>query len=358
MNTGYGRIIAGVPVQLFARPGAHILLFFELHRSVAVSSARPNKGCQEMTGNRLRVLLAESDSRETAEALHELYPETEKGMELTVVSTVATLLATIRVVKPEIIFVDLSLSLREPMDAVHLVHRTAPGVPIIVVADPKHKEQAAHSLTQGAMDFMLKGFIDSRTLDRILNAALERNTLQGLADLLRDPATGLYTRDGLLTVGARLQDQAHGKGTALVLICALVENLQGLREAFGPEAADRALHDVAGLLKGCCRRSDVVARLGDAQFAILDVDAAAPSAEVMRSRLEHHLTLHNRTRSAQDAVKLRIGVGSWSPKDARSFEEFLDGVESQLRVAPMKRESPPANGAPGCKMHAAEVEGA
>jgi diguanylate cyclase (GGDEF)-like protein len=289
-----------------------------------------------MIGKRLRILLAEADSSETAEALHELYPETEKGMELTLVSTVATLLATIKVVKPEIIFVDLSLSLREPMDAVHLVHRTAPGVPLIVVADPAQKEQATHSLTQGAMDYMLKGFIDSRTLDRILHAALESNTLRGLTDLMRDSATGLYTRDGFLTVGARLQDQAHGNGTALVLICALLENLQALRETFGPGAADRALHDVAGLLKGCCRRSDVVARLGEAQFAILGVDAAAPSAVVMRSRLEHHLTVHNRTRSAQDAVELRTAIGSWSVKDDRSFDEFLDGVESELRVVPMQ----------------------
>lgn len=297
-----------------------------------------------MTGKRLRVLLAEADSRETADALHQLYPEREKGMELTVVSTVATLLATIGVVKPEIIFLDLSLSLREPMDAVHLVHRTAPGVPLIVVADPAQKEQAAHSLTQGALDFVLKGSIDLRTIDRVMQAALERNTLRGLVDLLRDPATGLYTRDGFLTVGARLQDQAHGNGTALVLICALLENLHALREAFGPGAADRALHDVADLLKGCCRRSDVVARLGNAQFAILGVDAAAPSAEVMRNRLEHHLTLHNRTRSAQDAVELRTSAGSWPAKDERSFEEFLDGVESQLRVGPTRMKSESASG--------------
>lgn len=292
-----------------------------------------------MTGKRLRVLLAEADSSETADVLNVLYPESEKGMELTVVSTVATLLATIKVIKPEIIFLDLSLSLREPQDAVHLVYRTAPEVPLIVVADPEQKEEAVDSLTQGAMDYVLKGSIDSRTLDRILHAALERNTMQGLTDLLRDPATGLYARDGFLTAGARLQDQAHGNGTGLVLICVLLENLGALREAFGPGAADRALQDVAGLLKGCCRRSDVLARLGDAQFAILGVDATAPSAEVMRNRLVRHLKALNRTRSAQDALELRTTVGSWSAEDECSFDAFLDDVESQLRIAPTPMKS-------------------
>lgn len=289
-----------------------------------------------MTQKRLRVLVAEEGSNEMAEALRALYPEAEKGLEVTVVSTVATLLSTIKVVDPEVILLDLSMSLREPMDAVHLVHRTAPGVPLIVFADPAQKEQAARSLTQGAMDYVLKGFMDLRTLDRILRAALERNTLHGLTDLLRDPVTDLYTRDGFLTVGSRRHDEAHRTGGSLVLICGLIENLQALREAFGPGAADRALSDVAGLLKGCCRRSDVVARLGDAQFAILGVDAVAPSAQVMRNRLEQHLAVHNRTRSPWGPIDLRTSIGSWSAQDERSFADFLDSVESQLRLAPME----------------------
>jgi diguanylate cyclase (GGDEF)-like protein len=289
-----------------------------------------------MTQKRLRVLVAEAGSSETTEALRALYPEAEKGLEVTVVSTVATLLATIKVVDPEVILLDLSLNLREPMDAVHLIHRTAPGVPLIVFTDPAQKEQAAHSLTEGAMDYMLKGFMDARTLDRVLRAALERNTLHGLTDLLRDPVTDLYTRDGFLTVGSRRHDDAHRTGGSLVLICALVENVQALREAFGPGAADRALSDVAALLKGCCRRSDVVARLGAAQFAILGVDAVAPSAQVMRKRLEQHLAVHNRTRSPWGPIDLRTSIGSWTAQDDRSFAEFLDRVESQLRVTPME----------------------
>lgn len=48
------------------------------------------------------------------------------------------------------------------------------------------------------MDYLLKNHIDARTLDRVLQGALQRNTLKGLADLLRDPLTGLYIRDGFL----------------------------------------------------------------------------------------------------------------------------------------------------------------
>jgi diguanylate cyclase (GGDEF)-like protein len=285
-----------------------------------------------MTKRRLRLLLAEGSSGEAAAALRALYADNDPGLDLTVVSTVATLLATIKVVDPEVILLDLSLNLREPMDGVHLVHRTAPGVPLVVVADPAQKQQAIHSLTEGAIEFVLKGQIDERTLERVLRAALERNTLAGLTDLLRDPVTGLYNRDGFLTIGRRHQEEAARAGNSMVLICVLFESLQALRDAFGPGAADRALNDVAALLKGCCRRSDMVGRLGEAQFAILGVDAIAQSAAVMRNRLEQHLAVHNQTRSPWGPIDLRTSVGSWTPNDQRTFGEFLDGIESHLRI--------------------------
>ena len=73
-------------------------------------------------------------------------------------------------------------------------------------------------------------------------------------------------------------------------------------------------------------------RLGEAQFAILGVDAVAPSAEVMRSRLEQHLAVHNQTRSPWGPIDLRTSIGSWTPQEEGSFAEFLDGIESRLRL--------------------------
>ena len=284
-----------------------------------------------MTQRRLRLLVAEGSRGEAAAALHELYAGSDPGLDLTVVSTIATLLPTIKIVDPEAILLDVGLSLREPMDAVHLVHRTAPGVPLIVIADPAEKDKAIRSLAEGAMDYVLKGHADAHTLERVLRSALERNTLAGLTDMLRDQVTGLYTRDGFLTVGRRRLEEAMRAASSLVLICLLFENLQALRDAFGPGTADRALNDVAGLLKGCCRRSDVVGRLGEAQFAILGVDAVAPSAQVMRNRLQLHLAVHNQTRSPWGPIDLRTSIGSWTAKDAGTFAEFLDAVESRLR---------------------------
>ena len=125
-----------------------------------------------MAQKKLRILLAEAEPSETADTLRTLFPDAVGGLDLTVVSTMATLVPTVKLIDPEIILLDLELSMRDPLDAVHLVHRSAPGIPLVVLADPSQKQHAAQSLSEGAMDYVLKGFMDARTLGRVLRTAL------------------------------------------------------------------------------------------------------------------------------------------------------------------------------------------
>jgi two-component system cell cycle response regulator len=284
-----------------------------------------------MMDKKFRVLLAENAPGEAAESLRALYPEPDSKLELSVVSTIPTMLATIELAAPEAIFLDLSLGRPDPVDAVRRVRRAAPGIPLIVFADAADKNFASRSVSAGALDYLLKGFMDARTLERALRSALERNTLEGLADLLRDQVTGLYNRDGFVTLGTRTMEHATRSGGTLVLLCAMIENLKTLREEFGPTRSDQVVRETAEVLKSCFRRSDFLARLGEAQFAALAVDAAEPSAPILRQRVESRLAIHDQIRQPWGALKLRLSVGYWGASDGRSFIEFLDSVESELR---------------------------
>lgn len=287
-----------------------------------------------MTAKKFRVLLAEGNPGETEKSLRALFPEPDSMLELSTVTSVATLLPTIELADPEVVLFDLSLGRPDPMAAVRSVHRAAPGVPLIAIADSTEKNYAARSLSEGAIDYLVKGFIDGATLERVLRTAMERNTLEGLADLLRDPVTGLYNRDGLLTLGGRALDLALRSGGTLVLLCALIDNLSALHEEFGSGAREQAVRETAGLLTSCFRHSDFLARLGEAQFALLAIDAPEPSAPVLRQRVESRLAIYNQARDPGGGLVLRLSAGFWGPNDSRSFPEFLDAVESGLRTAP------------------------
>ncbi len=285
-----------------------------------------------MSGKKLRIVLAEGNPGEATTALRALYPEGHDGLELTVVSGVSTLIATLEIVNPEVIFLDLGLARPNPLEAVRRVHRSAPAIPLIVIAGDSDKDCAILSLSHGTQDYLHKGSIDCGTLERVLHTALERNTLEGLADLLRDPLTGLYARDGFLTLGARAMEMAKNRESTLVLLCIRIENLAAVRTGYGPSAVESSVCEVAKALSGSLRRTDLVARLGDSQFAALAVDAAEPSAPVLRQRLEKRVDMLNRDIGPWGPLELRMSVRFWSAKEAAAFSEFLDSVESELRI--------------------------
>ncbi len=294
-----------------------------------------------MNEKKLRILLAEGNSGETVAALRELYPEGQNGLELTNVSSVSTLIATLEIAKPEVIFLDLSLAHADPLEAVRRVHRSAPEVPLIVLADGSDRNCAARSLGQGALNYLIKGFIDRRTLEGVLRAALEHNTFEGLTDLLRDPLTGLYIRDGFLTLGERAMETAKRNESTLVLLSMRIENLAMVRAVYGSNAAEKSLRGVATLLSGSFRRTDIVTRLEESQFAALAVDAIEPSAPVLCQRVEKRIAVLNRDMGPWGPLELRISARFWSPKESITFSQFLESVEAELRfpLVPSARES-------------------
>lgn len=286
-----------------------------------------------MHDGKFRVLVAENAPGEVARALRAIFPELESSLELNAVSTIPTLLATIDMAAPEAVFLDLSLARPDVLDGVRRVHRAAPGIPLIVCADATEKSSATRSLSEGAIDYVLKGYLDARTMERVLRTALERNTLEGLADLLRDPFTGLYNREGIMTLGTRAMETAGRTGGTLVLLCARIENFDSLHKDLGPAGSERAILEITEILETCFRRSDLLGRLGRGEFCALAVDAVEPSAPILRQRVESRLGMVNQDRDAWGSLKLCFSVGFWGANDTRSFAEFLDAVECELRRA-------------------------
>ena len=280
----------------------------------------------------IRILLAGDASGEAAQALRALFAPPEHALELTAVSSITTLIPTLGVVNPEVIMLDLAVSYPHPKETVRRVRRAAPNIPILVLADEAQKETAKETLQEGAMDYVLRQFMNDATLARVFRSALERNTLEGLADFLRDSETGLYTRDGLLTIGSSTLELTRRNRGTLALFCILAQDLGALRDREGPGAAERAIEDLIGALGDCFRRSDIVARIGEAQFAVLAVDATEQGAGIVRQRLERCLAEIPERRATSRSLRFAVYGGVWTSEDKTTFPEFLDAVELGLRV--------------------------
>lgn len=260
----------------------------------------------------LRILLAETSPGEVGEALRSIFSGKSESLELTTVSAASVLISTIQLVRPEVAFVDLALKPADPLRLVRAIHRMIPDVPLIALADSADKDCADQSLREGAADYLLKGHAEPRIVERVLRAALERNTVSGLTDLLRDPATGFYNREGFAALAARIMQSAQKAGSGLILLIVEIENLQRLKREFGSAGSDQAVQDVAALLRASFRRTDVLARQGETLFAVLVLDALEPTAALMRQRIERHLVALNQTRSAQGQIVLKFTTTFWN----------------------------------------------
>jgi diguanylate cyclase (GGDEF)-like protein len=277
-------------------------------------------------GKRLRVLIAESDPPCVSKMLRSLFPDEESSLQLTMVSTISILLPTIQLVGPEVLFLDLSASGQDALATVRAVHRAAPSLPLITLATTPEKPIAEQSLREGALDFLLKDVADARTIERVLRTALERNTVSGLADLLRDQATGLYNSDGFRALTAKYVQAAQRTGGQLVLLAVSIQNLNALQNEFGPSNAETAVKEIAELLNGSFRRTDLVARISGGNFVVLAADAAEPSVAIIRQRLETRRAALNRLREPWGTIELKIDVAFWSARLDRPFSEVAESL--------------------------------
>jgi len=272
-------------------------------------------------GKKLRILMAECDPPRISKMLRSLFQDDESALQLTLVSTVSILLPTIQLVGPEVLFLDLAAFGQDAMAMVRAVHRAAPSLPLITLAASPEKEIAEQSVREGALDFVLKDVADVRTLERVLRSALERNTVAGLADLLRDRATGLYNGEGFRELAAKAAQRTGGQ---IVLLTIGISNLKALEGEFGPSGGESAIKDTAEMLKGSFRRTDVLARMSERNFVVLAAEAAEPSVAIMQQRLETRRAAMNGLREPWGAVELAIGVGFWSSREKSEFTDMAD----------------------------------
>jgi diguanylate cyclase (GGDEF)-like protein len=104
-----------------------------------------------------------------------------------------------------------------------------------------------------------------------------------------DPLTGLANRRMCQERVALELKRAARYGTALSLLLIDVDRLKQINDRHGHEAGDSALKRVAGALSASCRATDLAARWGGDEFAIVapgtSAEEALPLAERVREAL-------------------------------------------------------------------------
>ena len=187
----------------------------------------------------------------------------------------------------DLVLLDLGLPDSLGLDTYTAMACAAPAVPTIILARPHEEPLGFEAIQLGAQDVVLKTHASAEGLARVIRCAVERHrvvaSLRGLS--LTDELTGLLNRRGFTTIAQGHLRLASRTGQRFLLLFADVDGLKQINDTYGHHEGDRALARVSEALRRTFRQSDVVARYGGDEFAILALDSSGDDGATIRRRL-------------------------------------------------------------------------
>jgi diguanylate cyclase (GGDEF)-like protein len=161
-----------------------------------------------------------------------------------------------------------------------------------------------------------------------------------LARYAPDPLTGVNSRRAFHEQYRRIAASARRRKSGLLLLSLDVVHLKAINDGFGYTLGDEVLRTVADALTEATRTTDVVARYGGDEFAVLLLDAMPKDIDLIVARVRDKLGSLAGQRRLPVAVECTAGV-AWSHNPPETAEEFLREADRDMqeRKARERRET-------------------
>jgi two-component system cell cycle response regulator len=298
-------------------------------------------GAVSAADTRVRLLLAEHIVSD-AQLVQEMVKSQQEPIELTWLPRLDGALELLGNEHFDALLLDLSLPDSKGLDAIRRVHDRT-DIPIIVLASlAVTKPSGVEALLAGAADYLLKEHLNSHDLVRAVQFAIARHRTTGQLRALsfRDELTGLYNRRAFMTLGEQQLKIARRENSGLALAFVDLDDLKSINDRFGHKFGDFALTDSAKILKNTFRESDIIARIGGDEFAILWMAPAAPSPAVLRTRLQAGIESHRLSEPRLYQLSMSIGVSHYESGFTESLSNMLFESDRQMYADKRTRRSP------------------
>jgi len=233
---------------------------------------------------------------------------------------------------PDAVLLDLGLPDSQGLDTVRRIRQALPQSPIVVQTVQDEEELAIQSLREGAQDYLSKSHISGGTVWRALRYAMERERVQlELLNLaLLDELTGLPNRRGFFTLANHHLKLANRSGMPFLIAFIDLDGMKQINDTFGHQEGNRALVEAAGVLKDSCRHSDIIARIGGDEFALLIADVAGDCTDTVRRRIEQKLKACNQQPGRRYPLSFSTGIVPANLTETADLEDLLQKADKRM----------------------------
>lgn len=146
-----------------------------------------------------------------------------------------------------------------------------------------------------------------------------------------DEVTGLYNRGTFFTLALQqLRIANRVKKPVLLLRCRLARTSGD--EAASAEEASNMLAESARVLRETFRESDVLARVGADEFALLVVDAGPELGLGLAARMSGAFKAAQAQQEELRKLAMEVGVACWDPEDPCTVRQLLDRAGEQMHA--------------------------
>lgn len=226
-----------------------------------------------------------------------------------------------------------------PRDGLQLIREAIEAgcrTPIVFLTAESSDRVDIEAMNAGALDYLVKGEISPRSLERSLRYALKLGeTLEALRQLAtRDQLTGMLNRRELDRILMEESERAQRFGHSLALVMVDIDHFKSVNDTHGHPAGDAVLRRVAQRLSAQVRTVDRIARYGGEEFAIVLVQTDRRAALEVASRIVATVAAQPVPIDGGLELPLTVSAGlAVLPADAKHIEQLISAADRALYAA-------------------------